>query len=146
MITVPLHAENPCSGSHLVPLAAALVATEGPVLEVGVGDWSTPFLARYCAAAGRELVSVEGSPDWAERMGARLVDYDEALPDLALLRWAVVLIDHWPETRRLADAALFELADRVLIHDAASVLRRAGNGGVAGHVVQHDTIVISPCR
>ena len=50
-------------GSH-VPLLASVVAIArpGPVLELGVGDMSTPLLREMCRAMGRELVSVDTSP------------------------------------------------------------------------------------
>ena len=141
--------ENPKAGSHLVPLTACLVATTGHVLEVGLGDWSTPFLTRYCIAAGRRLLSVDDQTEWVQayndHAGAdiRLVHYNQALPRLALERWSVVLVDHWPAKRRMKDAMLFRTTARhILIHDALKVLR---GGTPAGWVyqIEHDTLVLT---
>lgn len=144
-------------GSHLVPLAAALGATDGPVLEIGCGHWSTPFLVRYCGAAGRRLLSVEHDgrwlpqddclayykPDW-ERIVTP--SYDVVLPQLATMKWAVVLLDHWPAGRRAVDALLFRgRAEAILIHDA----RKAAKHGWLEVLsdwprrVEHDTIVLN---
>jgi hypothetical protein len=37
-------------GSHLPSLAACLASSRGPVIELGVGHFSTPFLHAYCAS------------------------------------------------------------------------------------------------
>lgn len=132
---------HPRAGSHLVPLVRCLAVTSGPVLEVGVGVWSTPFLRRYCGAAGRRLESVEADPRWAAEFGAKLVDYDDELPRLAEQAWSVVLIDHWPATRRLTDAARFWRADHILVHDAAKVMR--GSTPPPGAIVLNDTLIAS---
>jgi hypothetical protein len=36
--------ESVAVGSHLIPLVSCLACTKGSILEVGVGNWSTPFL------------------------------------------------------------------------------------------------------
>lgn len=50
--------------SWLPALGYALGASTGPVLEIGVGHFSTPFLHEYCHAAGRALYSLETDRDW----------------------------------------------------------------------------------
>lgn len=140
-------------GSHLVPLAAALGATSGPVLEIGCGHWSTPFLVRYCTAAGRRLVSVEDDgrwlqpdpvwPDW-ERIVTP--SYDVVLPQLATMKWAVVLLDHWPAGRRAADALLFRgRAEAILVHDARKAVKHGWIEVLSDWPgrIEHDTIVLN---
>jgi len=135
------------AGTHLVPLAAALVATTGPVLELGCGDWSTPFLTRYCKAAGRELLSLENYPKWAAEFGVPCVDYDVAIPAAARREWSVVLIDHRPSERRIPDAIRFVgKTEYLLLHDYAHEID--GRPGLdvitsAGLVmIDHDTLVL----
>jgi hypothetical protein len=115
-------------GSHLEPLFTCLLATSGPVLEVGMGWWSTPPVFIFCKATERELVSVEPSAAWAEEIVSeyphRLERYS-LLPELAKKRWSIVFIDHWPGTdgdhaahRRVSDALLFkDTAEFTIIHD-----------------------------
>lgn len=57
--------------SWLPALGYALGASTGPVLEIGVGHFSTPFLHEYCKAAGRELWSVEADPVWRKEFDDR---------------------------------------------------------------------------
>ena len=52
-------------GTHLPMVVAALGATQGPVLEMGAGYWSTPFLHQLCY--DRELVTFEPEEDWRAR-------------------------------------------------------------------------------
>ena len=102
-------------GSHLVPLMACVCATRGPILEVGMGHWSTPLLHRYCVAGGRRLVSVDENLNWvAQFTDMRVCDhtmsqvrYDQFIPDAAKREWSVVFLDHSPGWRRAQDALLF---------------------------------------
>jgi hypothetical protein len=135
------------SGTHLVPLARALVDTTGAVLELGSGDFSTPFLRRYCLAAGRELLSLENYPKWAAEFGVPCVDYDVAIPAAARREWSVVLVDHRPSERRIPDAIRFVgKTEYLLLHDYAHEIE--GRPGVdvltsAGSVtIDHDTLVL----
>jgi hypothetical protein len=117
---------DPRYGSHLVPLVRHLAHTDGAVLELGVGHWSTPLLRRYCKAADRKLVSLEADPAWARQFGLEAVSYDEAVPRLARQSWSIVLVDHWPETRRARDALAFVgAAGHILVHDHG-ILQRKG--------------------
>ena len=53
-------------GSHLPALISCIVHSEGPVLEFGVGHFSTPQLHALCMALGRQIYSVDHSEDWME--------------------------------------------------------------------------------
>lgn len=109
-------------GSHLVPLMASLLATNGPVLEVGVGYWSTPMLDGFCKAAGRPFVRVENAPEWAQNFPGTAISGDYSiLTGLAVQQWSVVFLDHSPGWRRAADALLFRhTAEIIVVHDWSS--------------------------
>jgi len=87
-------------------LLMAIGATRGPVLEIGVGHFSTPQLHYLCAGMNRRLVSVEQAKDWHDEFAVkygrtslhsfRHGEYMDVLPELAKLTWSVVFIDHSP--------------------------------------------------
>jgi hypothetical protein len=110
--------------THLPPLCRALSNTAGPVLEVGMGHGSTPFLSLYCWVVDRRLVSVDSDQEWVAKFRdlpygeKRVIDYDRDLPELAEETWSVVLVDHWPGHVRGTHAQLFSrTAEIVLVHD-----------------------------
>ena len=105
------------AGSH-VPLLASVVAIArpGPVLELGVGDMSTPLLREMCRAMGRELVSVDTSEEWARKYGAHL--FHEFPHTAAVREWAVVFVDTSPPPSRLELVkSMREWAEFIVIHD-----------------------------
>lgn len=120
---------NPCEwGSHLPCLLACLACTSGPVLEVGVGHFSTPALHAFCLSAGRRLVSVDDTSEWIEELRERYQgdhheficgEYDDVLPKLSHDRWSTVLLDNSPGgSRRASDLALLlPVSDYVVVHD-----------------------------
>jgi len=117
-------------GSHLPALLACVAATGGPVLEVGIGNYSTPVLHAVCEAQNRFLISAESDRDWFDklcpsygRLGSRHFfvhspDWSN-LCELANHQWSVVFLDHGPSgSRRGPDAELFwATTDYVVIHD-----------------------------
>lgn len=122
----PLATEDTCWGSHLVPLFACITATRGPVLELGIGHWSTPLLHAYICSGGRQLVSIEDSQTWVDRFadlncaGHRVLcnTYDRAIVEALNAKWSVVFLDQSPGWRRAADAlALREVSDYIVVHD-----------------------------
>lgn len=113
--------------SYMSPLVACLAASDGPVLELGMGHWSSPFLHRYCLAAGRYLRSVDEDPAWIEPFKQyNLVSYHEVgfgiydfvFEFYARQQWGVVFMDHSPGERRPADAVMFKsTAKFIIVHD-----------------------------
>jgi hypothetical protein len=94
-------------GTHFVPLAAAVSRTTGPVLELGLGDHSTPLLHLLCH--DRLLVSLDNSARWVTRYAAfrsdrhiieTVEDWDRC-PVLDQHEWAVALVDCSPATARV---------------------------------------------
>jgi hypothetical protein len=114
-------------GSHLPVLMAAVAASSGPVLEIGIGHFSTPALRALCIPLHRKLVSVEDSSEWFnefrnyERDLHRLInaDYDNMLPILAKEHWGAVFIDNSPggERRRKDFISFIPCSDYVVVHD-----------------------------
>ena len=120
---MPDYKPEQCWASHLPSLFSCLLATNGAVLEVGAGDWSTPLLRQYCKTAERKFVSVEEDRTWATKYGsfchadAELTEYLQAC---AREPWSIVFLDHNGH-RRAKDALLFvDSAEYVVIHDYPS--------------------------
>jgi len=110
--------------THLPALLSCLAVTDGPVLEIGVGEFSTPIL--HAACVNRRLTSVESDKGWHDRFaveytrGAHVFlwspDY-ALLPELAQGYHQVVFIDHSPGVIRCPAALMFRKADYIVIHD-----------------------------
>jgi len=104
-------------GTHLPMLAAALMVTRGPVLELGTGFWSTPTLHQLCW--DRELVTVEtvdGYRDLFAPLATEKHSFSDHLsPAILDSNWAVVLVDNEADQRGPALRNVhFDLA---VVHD-----------------------------
>ena len=114
-------------GSHLPALIACVTATSGPVLELGVGDYSTPCLHSICCNSRRMLLSVEHDKAWMERFLQFQHDLHDIVwsgPDWTLppkyssTHWSVVFIDNSPGSRRGIDLThYYDKTKYVVIHD-----------------------------
>jgi len=125
-------------GTHMTPLTTALLHTEGPVLEMGCGDFSTPLLHTICSSTRRFLLTAETDKDWMGLFTDLSDDghyfqyvpcYDELWvnredPGLwdgvgcSMPRWGVVFIDHRPGERRVVDIErMRHKADIIVVHD-----------------------------
>lgn len=97
-------------GSHRPLLWEALQATKEskfPILELGAGENSTPFIRAYCLYQLRSSVHYDSNKEWAAKMGAI------HCPDWNYLNWfymkqySVVLIDESPGEHRKEAIQLF---------------------------------------
>ena len=61
-------------GSHLAPLIGAVASSKGPVIEIGIGHFSTPILHGLCKALHRNLVSLEQDVKWFEMFASQYGD------------------------------------------------------------------------
>lgn len=125
-------------GSHITALIAAVIHTNGPVLELGCGWGSTPQLHAICAQHQRKLVSTDTSLEWLTKFSKVLsTDWHEFIyvpvyendwdinPKPYLwdeigtdTHWSVVLIDHRPGERRKDDLLRFkDQAEIIVVHD-----------------------------
>lgn len=139
---------NP-NGSHLPALVACVAVTDGPVLELGLGEFSTPVLHALCFR-GRKLVSLDHDQRALDNFGCLASDWHEvrldpnyaSLDRLAREPWGVVLVDHWPSERRAADALKFLGAEFVVVHDAEAqaigppIMAKAINAGLRVRLYQ----------
>lgn len=119
--------QNPDAwSSHRPLLWEALEATKDsphPVLEMGCGNGSTPYLRQYCQDNDRNLRSIDNNPDWALKFGAELISnqWDSGLW-FYKQQYSVVLIDHAPGEKRHDALQLFSAFpihfEIIVIHDS----------------------------
>lgn len=110
--------------SHLPALLACIAVTDGAVLELGVGHFSTPHLHALCGALGRVLESVEADAEWYNEFVKyhtgthRVLRSDGSLPFAN--GWGVAFIDHSPGGANRAQAFqhMIVRAEFVVVHDA----------------------------
>lgn len=105
-------------------LIKAVQNTDGPVLELGSGLFSTPLLHWLCAKQGRKLVTYTDQQEdykFARKFRTEthevnfVTDWDKAEFDKT--KWSVVLVDH-TDKRRAKDAIrLKNSAQYIILHD-----------------------------
>ena len=113
-------------GTHVCPLITAVVNTDGPILEMGCGDYSTPLLHALCSPKKRMLVSTDTDLQWL----SLFLDLENNWHTFYFIsenawdrigndmHWSVVLIDHRPALRRVVDIErLRSKTDIFVVHD-----------------------------
>lgn len=119
--------------THLGALISCFNHSDGDVLELGIGLFSTPFLHYACTVAKRNLLSLENDKGWLrqfrdsdfmhflygnESHKLELVDVYEDSP-LIDKRWGLVLVDQTPDgSRKETVKLLANLAKYIIIHDS----------------------------
>lgn len=111
--------------SHIAMLIKVLQNSTGPVLELGMGLFSTPVLHWMCKDMDRELVSYENEEkyfniDLDYKRGNHNVllvkDWDDAKVEDK--HWGMAFVDHAPARRRKIEIErLKDIADFVIVHD-----------------------------
>lgn len=130
MITI--NGYDPSWGSHIPVLIDVFNNSEGPVLELGTGPFSTPLLHTLCVENNRMLISYENNPEFF-KMHASFInefhqiklidDWDKA--EIENTHWGLVLVDHRPAQRRIVETKrLVKNADYIVIHDSEPRLTR----------------------
>ncbi len=124
-------------GSHITPLLMAIAHTEGPILELGCGDFSTPQIHAICSKSKRLILSTDTSKEWLEKFNYlksewHLFEYvpvyendwdKNAKPNMwdkvgNNIHWSIVLVDHRPGERRIVDIdRLRSHTDIFVVHD-----------------------------
>ena len=121
-------------GSHLPILTRLVDMTDGPILELGMGIWSTPILDLMCKKTERGIASCDNDKKWfsenvkwkSNYHAVYFVDKDGwgTLP-IFKRHWSVVLIDNRPAImRRELAYALRGNADFILLHDSEPEIDR----------------------
>ncbi len=111
--------------SHIPTLVRAFDLSQGDVLEIGTGYFSTTLLHWLGASTGRKIVSYESNPVWYERAKKYQNEYHDVIfvkdwdsVPLDNKHWGLVFIDHSPHARRSVDMErLKDLADYIVAHD-----------------------------
>jgi len=114
-----------CMMTHIPLLTKAFDESEGPVLELGTGYFSTLFLDWLCSTFGRKLVSYDDNERWGKRAMRYKSNYhkiyiakDWDKIKIDKKHWGLVFIDHSPKGRRHIDAIrLAGNADFIVMHD-----------------------------
>lgn len=121
-------------GTHLGPLIRCMELTQGDVLEMGLGFFSTPYLHYECLLEKRHLTSYDNDKGWVKRFAYSTFanhKYQGPYHDLVYVSnwddakiekpWDVVLIDHSPSERRAIDIKrVANFAKYIVIHDSNS--------------------------
>lgn len=117
---------TPAWASHLPILIKVMAISKGPVLEMGIGLFSTPLLHWLCLDSKRLLISYENDKRFYDSNQAfasplhqihYVTNWDEA--DIEHTHWGLAFIDHAPPERRHIDVArLAKTADYIVIHDS----------------------------
>lgn len=112
-------------GSHMPVLIKIVGITDGPILELGTGLYSTPYLHFACLPTKRKLASYDSDESWIRNFKDYRTDFHEItlLNDWDKLdtsnNWDVVLIDHGPDERRHVEAKRFaKKAKYIILHDS----------------------------
>lgn len=121
------------TATHSPVLAAMLAKTEGDVLELGTGHYSTPFLHFICQP-NRFILSIDTDERWIsffkENFSGSHHEYictDDDLISTALLRnswckgkkWGLAFVDCNPEIdRKECIRILRDKADYIVVHDS----------------------------
>lgn len=121
---ITIRAYHPDWCSHLPVLAKILPLSKGPILEMGMGIFSTPLFHTWCAAEGRFLDSYDDLESWVKiheefKTYMHHISYvkDWSKVPIERTHWGIVFIDH-ASNRRAKDAIrAARYADYVILHD-----------------------------
>lgn len=111
-------------GSHMAVLSKIISITDGPVLELGGGFYSTPLLHWLCLPSKRELITYDNLPNYFNAIERYNSDFHKVIftddwDKINIERyWDVVFVDHWPAERRKEEIKrVANLAKYVVVHD-----------------------------
>lgn len=110
--------------THLPVLIRMVGITSGPILELGAGFFSTPFLHWACRRSGRRLVTMERNQEMVDyfrryNKGGHSIVHTPRWEDADLSGpWSLALVDHDQGVHRgEALRQLLDQADFVIAHD-----------------------------
>ncbi len=115
-------------GTHLPCLMKALEKTDGDILELGAGLFSTPYLRYQAILKNRKLVTYENSKEWYkfilryyyDNNKNHEINFINEFKDAPVDKpWDVVLVDQTPDSSRSEEAIrLKDKAKYIILHDA----------------------------
>lgn len=127
------------SGNHLAVLEKVLNHTIGPIIELGCGAGSTPYLNRMAGVMGRTVTSYENNPDYFNQY-LHLNDRNHQIKfvrdwnDLPTQRCGVLFVDNAPCEARVPLIERFtESADVIVVHDTEDRKNPYGWNGTFKH-------------
>lgn len=124
MITI--NGYDPSWGSHIPILIDIFYRSKGPVLELGMGVFSTPILHSLCLDKKRMLFSFENNLEYFnmhksfvdEYHKINLVDNWDNI-EIDNTHCGLAFVDHKPAERRISEVKkLKDIADYIIIHDS----------------------------
>lgn len=121
---IRVRAYNPWWCSHLPILTKVMQVSKGPVLEMGIGIFSTPLLHMFCQDQKRKLFSYEDNQKWYAAHKEFITDWHkiELVTDWSKVKmkkhWGVVFIDHKGDRRAKDAIRAAKVADYVVLHDS----------------------------
>jgi hypothetical protein len=110
-------------GDHLPVLIQAVTRTSGPIVELGGGFYSTPYLHWACFNKNRPLATYDNEPTFANFLSAFQTDYHKVqlVEDWDTIDLSgpisVAFVDHAPAERRIMDMRRLLHAEYVVAHD-----------------------------
>lgn len=126
-------------GSHREALKWCIDNSNGPILELGGGIYSTP-LTHEAAKNGRKVLTIDHNPEWVKSLSEQYSHpnhtikvcvphaWEQHLPDWNMVpyqheHWGVVFVDQMPSSARILGivACAFN-ADFVVVHDTEQPL------------------------
>lgn len=132
MKTKPLTIDYAKGWSTHIPVLIKLFGiTDGPIMEIGTGVYSTPILHWLCHPTKRKLVSYENNADFIAlakeyKSSYHLIKYiDDYRNIIADCHYSIILIDHAEHYRGETAVNLSHSADYIVLHDADRVRKNA---------------------
>ena len=112
-------------GTHLPLLLACAGLVDGPILELGCGEYSTFALHEICRWKERLLVSLEQNPEWLERFLplqtpwhlVERVDNWAGCQRVDSELWKLAFVDHNDGARRYLEIGRLAKVPLVVVHD-----------------------------
>ncbi len=117
-------------GSHLPVLMKLLPMTDGPILELGGGYCSTPFLHWACHPTKRTVVTYENNPDYYDFVQRHQTQFHtvNCITDWDTIElsapWSIAFVDQGPEEARVSTIKKLLHAEYVVVHDTQNRNRR----------------------
>ena len=117
--------------THLQALVETALATDGPILELGCGDYSTPVLSAIARRQGRVLKIQASDVNWLYKFTEfgdieHVTNWDEWEPPRDVDEWGMVFLDSEQSTlgriERLPQ--LMAVTRVVVLHDAQGAVTR----------------------